>query len=144
MWERVLLILAGLAVASAVYWWWSRRQGVVRNPARGERLRAEDLDAPLGGYATFIQFSTPMCAKCPGTARLLTSVAAEQPQVRHVEIDASVRVELARQYSVMRTPTTLVLDGDGYVVARMNGAPTPAQARDALARVPAGPGEYSI
>jgi hypothetical protein len=43
----------------------------------------------------------------------------------------------------MRTPTTLVLNADGVVVSRMNGAPSEAQARAALDEVPPAT-EYSI
>ncbi|NTV39006.1 MAG: thioredoxin family protein [Demequinaceae bacterium] len=84
-----------------------------------------------------------MCAKCPPTRDLLLRVAADDPYVAHIEIDASEHLDLARRLDIMRTPTTLVLDADGVVVSRMNGAPTEAQAREALAEVPP-PTEYSI
>jgi thiol-disulfide isomerase/thioredoxin len=140
---RVLIIAALLAVASLAYWWWSRRQGVVKRVADAGTLSSETLGAQRGFRATFVQFSTPMCAKCPGTAELLKRVAAEQPNVVHVEVDASVRLDLARELDIMRTPTTLVLDGDGRIVARMSGPPTEVQARESLAAAPAGP-DYTI
>ncbi|WP_297081857.1 thioredoxin family protein [uncultured Demequina sp.] len=135
MLERVIIVVAVLAVASIAYWWWQRRQGRVRAASADVELSAEDLGAPRGAHATFVQFSTPMCSKCPGTARLLKSVAAEQVGVTHLEIDASERLDLARQHQIMRTPTTLVLDGTGAIAARMDGAPTPDQAREALVAV---------
>lgn len=143
MLERLLVVAAVLAVASVAWWWWSRRQGVVTTVDNASRLTTSQLGATPGEFATFVQFSTPMCSKCPPTARLLQSVAAERPHVRHVEIDASERLDLARQFDIMRTPTTLVLDGNGVVVARMAGAPHPDQARQALDTVPP-PTEYSI
>lgn len=141
---RVMVVLAVLAVASAGYWWWQRRQGRVRHVERADAVTSEQLGAQRGYYATFVQFSTPMCSKCPGTARLLTAVAGEQPHVAHIDIDASGRLDLARRFDIMRTPTTLVLDGDGLVVARMDGAPTADQAREALAEVHSAGTEYTI
>ncbi|MDN4480681.1 TlpA family protein disulfide reductase [Demequina muriae] len=144
MLERILIIAALLAIASAGYWWWQRRQGRVREVHRDGALSSEMLGAKRGYRATFVQFSTPMCAKCPGTARLLTDVAEGHRQVVHLEIDASERLDLARELSIMRTPTTLVLDGDGMVVARMDGPPTREQAEAALATVPPSRPDYSI
>lgn len=144
MLERIILIVALLAVASLAYWWWQRRQGRVRDVSQEGALTADALGAPRGPHATFVQFSTPMCSKCPGTARLLTGVAQEHVGVSHLEIDASERLDLAREHHIMRTPTTLVLDGTGMVVARMDGAPTVDQAREALAAVTRRATGYSI
>ncbi|MFW7414797.1 thioredoxin domain-containing protein [Demequina sp. SO4-18] len=144
MLERILIIVAVLAVASAGYWWWQRRQGRVREMHRDGALSSETLGAKRGYGATFVQFSTPMCAKCPGTARLLGEVADSHRNVAHIEIDASERLDLARELSIMRTPTTLVLDSDGMVVARMDGPPTREQAEAALAAVPSAGTDYSI
>ncbi|WP_062077086.1 thioredoxin family protein [Demequina globuliformis] len=141
---NALVVLVLLAVASAFYWWWQRRQGRVQHVERADAVTSEQLGATRGYYATFVQFSTPMCSKCPGAARLLTTIAGEQPHVVHIDIDASQRLDLARRFDIMRTPTTLVLDGDGLVVARMDGAPTPDQARAALAEVDSAGTEYAI
>lgn len=141
---RIIAVVALLAVSSLGYWWWQRRQGAVKAPQRADALTSEQIGGQRGYYATFVQFSTPMCAKCPGTARVLQAVAAEQPHVTHVEVDASVKLDLARELSVMRTPTTVVLDGDGVIVARMDGAPTHEQAREALAQVHSEGTEYTI
>lgn len=144
MLERVAILVGLLAVASAAYWWWQRRQGRVRTPQDAHVLTAQTLGEPRGGHATFVQFSTPMCAKCPGTARLLRQVAAEHRGVSHVEIDASVRLDLARELGILRTPTTLVLDGNGAIAARMDGPPTPVQVREALDAVKRRATDYSI
>lgn len=140
---RLLAIALVLGAAAVFYRWWQGRQGAVRRVDRPGALTPAVLGSPRGARATFVQFSTPMCAKCPGTAVLLKRVAAEQPHVTWVEIDAAERLDLARELHVMRTPTTLVLDADGLVVARMDGAPTEAQAREALEAAPLPP-EYAI
>jgi len=140
---RLLIIGGLLAVASVAYVWWSRQQGRVQHVVVAGALTPSDLGAPRGQRATFVQFSTPMCAKCPPTRDLLLRVAADDPYVTHIEIDASENLDLARRLDIMRTPTTLLLDSDGVVVSRMNGAPSEAQAREALAEVPPAT-EYSI
>lgn len=144
MLQRVLLVVALLALASAGYWWWQRRQGRVREVHKVGSLSSETLGAKRGFHATFVMFSTPMCATCPGTLRLLTDVAASQRHVAVIDIDASERLDLARELSIMRTPTTLVLDSDGVPVARMDGPPTRDQAQAALATAPLGSTDYTI
>lgn len=140
---RVAIIVALLALVAVAYRWWSSRDGRVRRVEVAGALTPEVLGAPRGQHATFVQFSTPMCAKCPGTRALLQSVAAEHEHVSHVEIDAAERLDVARELGIMRTPTTLVLDSRGVIVARMDGAMTVAQAREALAAVPP-PQDYTI
>lgn len=141
---RIAIVIGLLAATSLAYVWWSRRDGTVRRVDVPGTLSSQTLGAPRGYRATFVQFSTPMCAKCPGTARLLQQVAGEYPDVAHIEIDASERLDLARQFDIMRTPTTLVLNTDGVVVARMSGAPSVAQAREALEAAPPESAPFSI
>ena len=140
---RLIALAVLLGVSALFYWWWQGRQGVVRRVEVPGALTSAVLGDKRGLHATFVQFSTPMCAKCPPTAVLLKRVASEQPHVAHIEIDAAERLDLARELGIMRTPTTLILNSDGVVVARMDGAPSEAQAREALAAVPP-PTDYAI
>lgn len=140
---RLAIIAALLAFTALAYRWWVSRDGRVRRVDVPGALTPQVLGAPRGQYATFVQFSTPMCAKCPGTRALLREVASERAHVAHVDIDAAERLDLARELGIMRTPTTLVLDSDGVIVARMDGAMTAAQAREALDAVPP-PSDYAI
>ncbi|WP_062467590.1 thioredoxin family protein [Demequina maris] len=141
---RIIIVVAILAVATGAALWWRRRQGVVREVERAGALSSATLGAKRGYHATFVQFSTPMCAKCPPTAQLLRRIAEEDPRVVHIEIDAAERLDLARELEIMRTPTILLLDGDGVVVSRISGAPSEQQARDALAGVPRTGTDYTI
>ncbi|WP_062317271.1 thioredoxin family protein [Demequina maris] len=141
---RIIIVVAILAVATGAALWWRRRQGVVREVERAGALSSATLGAKRGYHATFVQFSTPMCAKCPPTAQLLRRIADEDPRVVHIEIDAAERLDLARELEIMRTPTILLLDGDGVVVSRISGAPSEQQARDALAGVPRTGTDYTI
>ena len=77
----------------------------------------------LGERATLLQFSTQFCSICPGTARLLKTVAEASDSVTHVEVDLSDRPDLANRFAVLQTPTTLILDADGVPRARIGGAP---------------------
>jgi thiol-disulfide isomerase/thioredoxin len=84
----------------------------------------------FGERATLVQFSTPTCARCPGTARLLTGIAAQHAGVVHIEVDLTRHPEVADRFGVLQTPTTLLVDAARRVHARIGGAPRP----DALDR----------
>ncbi|WP_406504084.1 TlpA family protein disulfide reductase [Streptomyces sp. NBC_00212] len=130
-----LIVAAVVLVAATVFGLVrGRRGGRLRAGGRGDALRLSsgELGAALGERATLVQFSTTLCAICPGTRRLLVGVAAQTPGVLHVEIDAEARLDLVRRVDVMRTPTVLVLDRSGRVVCRASGAPTRADVVSAV------------
>jgi thiol-disulfide isomerase/thioredoxin len=87
------------------------------------RLTADTVGLPLGERATLLQFSTAFCAPCRATRRILADVAGLAEGVVHVEIDAESRLDLVRELNVLRTPTVLVLAGDGTIVRRASGQP---------------------
>jgi thiol-disulfide isomerase/thioredoxin len=87
-------------------------------------LTGEDVGHPLGDRATLVQFSSAFCAPCRATRRILADVAGMTQGVAHVEIDAESRLDLVRQLNVLRTPTVLVLAGDGTIVRRASGQPS--------------------
>ena len=89
----------------------------------GRTLTGDDIGHPPGERATLLQFSTAFCAPCRATRRILADVAGLTEGVAHVEIDAESRLDLVRQLNVLRTPTVLVLAGDGTVVRRASGQP---------------------
>jgi thiol-disulfide isomerase/thioredoxin len=89
----------------------------------GVRLAEASVGHPLGERATLLQFSTAFCAPCRATRRILADVAGMTEGVAHVEIDAESRLDLVRQLNVLRTPTVLVLAGDGTIVRRASGQP---------------------
>jgi thiol-disulfide isomerase/thioredoxin len=89
----------------------------------GVALSSHDVGHPLGERATLLQFSTAFCAPCRATRRILADVAGMTEGVAHVEIDAESRLDLVRQLNVLRTPTVLVLAGDGRIVRRASGQP---------------------
>jgi thiol-disulfide isomerase/thioredoxin len=86
----------------------------------------------LGERATLLQFSSAFCAPCRAARRVLGDVASVTPGVAHVEVDAEHHLELVRRLGILRTPTTLVLSGQGVEVTRATGAPTRQQVLAAL------------
>lgn len=89
-------------------------------------------ESELGSRATLVQFSSAFCAPCRATRRILGEVAEIVPGVVHLEIDAEHHLDLVRRLDVLRTPTTLVLDGAGNEVARASGAPRKEQVLSAI------------
>ena len=143
--ERLLAVFGLLAASSAFAVWWRARDGrVTRVTDPPGAVSSRHLGAQRGFRATFVQFSTSTCAKCPPTAVILAHIAASEKGVEHVEIDAEARIDLVREFDVLRTPTTLVLNHEGVVVARISGAPSEAHAREALEAAPPPSTDYSI
>ncbi len=89
----------------------------------------------LGERATLLQFSSAFCAPCRATRRVLGEVTGIVDGVAHVEVDAEQHLDATRAFNILRTPTTLVLDGTGVEVTRATGAPTKAQVLAAVGLV---------
>ena len=128
---RVLAILAllGLAVAFGLFWRW--QTGRVRQVSGAGRVSFAELASNLvpgsgdafGEKVTFLQFSGKYCSQCPPTARVLKQLSAKTPGSAHIEVDITDRLDLAKKYQILQTPTTLILDGTGKVKSRIGGAP---------------------
>lgn len=120
----VAVLLAATVVAGLV---WRRGQGRVRTVDSGDSVDPRVLDAgPLGEAATLVQFSTEMCARCPGVHRMLASVADARPGVRHLDVDLTHRPDLAKRFRVLQTPMTLLVDATGTTHRRFGGPPARA------------------
>lgn len=130
-----ILLLGGVITLTALVGVaWSRRQGAVRGPRAADgQVDWVSRGVNLGAQATFVQFSAQVCAACRSTARVLGAQAAQGGVVHH-ELDVEDHLALTSSLAILRTPTVLVLDGNGTEVARMSGGVSPAQAREALAR----------
>lgn len=115
----VAVILALVALATALGLVWRSQQGRVR--IGDERIVSVD-GVPLGERATLLQFSTEVCSPCRATAKVLGELADRTESVEHIDLDVTHRPELAARYRVLQTPTTLILDGDGAIRARIGGA----------------------
>ena len=96
-------------------------------------VTAADLGTALGERATLVQFSSSFCAPCRTTRHVLAQVVDLVPGVSTVEVDAESNLALVRRLDVLSTPTVLVLDRTGKVVAQASGAPTRDQVLATLA-----------
>ncbi|HEX3295845.1 MAG TPA: thioredoxin family protein [Nocardioides sp.] len=143
------ILVAAVAAAAGIGTWWSLTNGVFRGTRRvrggpetgaghlvqppvASVLAGTTYDAARGERATLLQFSSAFCAPCRATRRILSDVARTVPGVAHVEVDAEHHLDLVRALGVLRTPTTLLLDGDGRELTRATGAPRPGQVLAAL------------
>jgi thiol-disulfide isomerase/thioredoxin len=117
-------VLLGVVVVAAVLAALHRRyDGKLRPRVSSRDLRPLLPEAP-GERATLLQFSSAFCAPCRATKRVLHDVATAVPGVTHVEVDAESHLDLVRDLSILKTPTTLVLDGSGREVLRATGQPS--------------------
>ena len=132
-----LLGLAGLlavTVGVGLFLRWQQnrpRHSIPHEVVEPTRLGAERL----GDRATLLQFSTELCARCPGVHRTLASVADGQDGVLHLDVDLTHRPDIAKHFHVLQTPTTLILDRDGVIQTRFGGVPSRDVLELELARV---------
>lgn len=115
----VAILVALVAGATALGYGWRASQGRIRR-ATGDAVTLEGVELASG--ATLVQFSSEVCAPCRATARVLGDLAADRDDLTHVELDVAERPEVAARFTVLQTPTTLIVDRDGRVRARIGGA----------------------
>jgi len=134
-----LLVLVALLAVSTGFGLYRRQTdgklGRWRATSPAPRLSAEDLGSALGARATLVQFSSAFCQPCRAARQILSSVAGMVEGVVHVELDAESHLDLVRRLGVVRTPTVLVLDGDGRIVKRATGLPRKADVIAVLGRL---------
>ncbi|MEI3844341.1 MULTISPECIES: TlpA family protein disulfide reductase [unclassified Microbacterium] len=115
-----VLLAATIALGAYLNWRQSHaRRNVAHEVVEPHRLGAEGL----GEVATLLQFSTEMCARCPGVHRTLAAIADDHEGVLHLDVDLTHRPDIAKHFHVLQTPTTLVLDRNGVVRTRFGGTP---------------------
>ncbi|RJQ76563.1 thioredoxin [Pseudonocardiaceae bacterium YIM PH 21723] len=137
-----------LAVALAVtlalgflYKWRNGRVQAARKTTVELPERVQQILAASEGYKiTLLQLSTTFCAPCRHTAAMLGQVAADTPEIRHVELDITDMPELATRLGVFRTPTTIAFDSLGRELLRVSGLPQLAQLRESLGTLLKSPG----
>lgn len=138
--ETKLAILLALVIAAAIAGLvWRARTGraksVKASVATGDgpsvdlrelaAIKDGELVTAFGTGTTFLQFSSEYCTQCRQTARLLSELETADDSILHIEVDITNRLELAKKYSILQTPTTLVLDSRGRIRSRIGGAAKP-------------------
>lgn len=133
--ETALLTVGALLVATVGV-------GAVWRVLDGRRRRASGrVDVVrLGltpGRAAFVLFSTETCARCPQVRRMLHGIVSDRGALVVHDVDLTHRADLAAKNRVLSTPTTLLVDADGQVVARFTGVPRREAVIAALDELPA-------
>jgi thiol-disulfide isomerase/thioredoxin len=119
----VLVLIGTLVLASVAGLAMRARNGKVRETATARLLPADVRDALAPGGVTLVQLSTTFCAPCRHTRVLLADLASRTDGLHHAELDLTERPDLARELSVLRTPTTLAIDERGTELLRVGGVP---------------------
>lgn len=109
-----LAIVLLLVAARPLYFAWRHRVRTEWPPH--PRVPEHIVD---GADRTWIVFTTPYCATCGPVA---DSLRANDPDARHIKIDATEQPGLAHAFSVRMAPTVLLANGEGAVQERLVGA----------------------
>ena len=130
--DQRILALAGLVLlATFIGLVFISKSGTARRIKNGEQVELSSIRATKNGNPitkfgeklTLLQFSSDFCSSCKQTSVLLASIEKTQKELLHIDLDITERLDLARTYNILRTPTTLVLDSKGIVISRIVGAP---------------------
>lgn len=130
MWPGLIALLIALGVAAAFALYRRRVDGrfrtapVATEAAYPERLTEADLGAPLGRSATVVQFSSEFCAPCRAAERVITEAVKDLDGVQYLDLDSETKLDLVRRLNILRTPTVVVTDPTGRILARTAGVPT--------------------
>jgi thiol-disulfide isomerase/thioredoxin len=140
--QRIAIVIGLIALATLAGLIWRVRTGRARQVS-GDGIvdltelaviKNGSLAKKFGRQATFVQFSSEFCSSCAQTAKLLQEVERSNPGVLHLEVDITNRLELAKKYSILQTPTTLVLDSKGRIKSRIGGSTKPQVIQQELAK----------
>lgn len=127
---RIALVVAVILLAVAAGLFWRSKTGRSKKVADGQRINLAKLGATkygkpvlaFGDRMTFLQFSTEFCSQCVQTARVYRELEEHSDGILHIEVDITNRLDLAKEFNILQTPTTLVLDATGRVTSRISGA----------------------
>jgi thiol-disulfide isomerase/thioredoxin len=75
----------------------------------------------LGEKATVVIFTSTVCSKCQITKSIVNEAVEDLIGVKSQEIDVASNLALIKSARIYSTPTILVLDSNGFEVARSTG-----------------------
>ena len=107
------------------------RSGLARRVNNGEQVDLSSLRTikngkpvtKFGEKLTLLQFSSEFCSSCQQTSVLLESIEKAHTGVLHIDVDITDKLDLAKTFNILTTPTILILNSKGGVVSRIVGAP---------------------
>lgn len=119
------------------------KSGKTRRIKNGEQVELSEIRATkngepvtkFGAQVTLLQFSSDFCSSCKQTSVLLGSIEKSHEGLLHIDLDITERLDLARTYGVLKTPTTLVLNSKGVVISRIVGAPKQLTIEEEIGRL---------
>ena len=128
---KIGLLLGLIALVAVLGLIWKAKTGTAKVVASGERVDLVELGIAKNGKpvttldtrVTFLQFSTDFCTYCGPTAKMLQTLERSDPNVTHLEVNVTERLDLVKKYNILQTPTTLVLDKDANILSRIGGPP---------------------
>lgn len=121
---RAVVVVAVLALVAAVAWA-RRRRGHAHDWAPSvPALDARDVPGGLAAPLTAVYFTSPLCAACRETPRVVLEAA---PELRAVAVSVRDRPDLTRRLGVQETPTLLLVDARGRIRYAVAGNPEPAE-----------------
>ena len=142
--DQRFVLLAGLVlVALIVGAFLVAKSGLARKVSNGEQIDLSNLRATkngkpvvkLGEKLTLLQFSSDFCSSCKQTSVLLGNIEKAQKGLLHIDLDIGERLDLAKTFNILTTPTTLILNSKGSVVSRIVGAPKLAAIESEIERL---------
>lgn len=142
--DQRFVLLAGLVlIALIVGAFLVAKSGLARKVSNGEQIDLSNLTATkngkpvvkLGEKLTLLQFSSDFCSSCKQTSVLLGNIEKAQKGLLHIDIDLAERLDLAKTFNILTTPTTLILNSKGSVVSRIVGAPKLATVESEIERL---------
>jgi thiol-disulfide isomerase/thioredoxin len=127
---RIALVVAVILAVLAIGLFWKLRTGRSKRVTNGQQIDLAKLGAvkngkpvlAFGERMTFLQFSTEFCSQCVQTARVYKELEQHSDGILHIEVDITNRLDVAKEFNILQTPTTLVLDAAGRVTSRIGGA----------------------
>lgn len=121
------VVIVGVLLATALGVYRRTTDGRARRTKNLPSADADILGVPPSAALTFVQFSSPTCAPCRSTHRLLADMTANDGGLAFVEIDATENLDIARRFDIYRTPTVLAISREGALAHRIVGAPRRAE-----------------
>lgn len=126
---RIILVAVVVLAALVAGLVWRSRTGRSKKVSNGGQIDLAELGATKNGQPvtafgerlTFLQFSSEFCSQCVQTARVYKDLEQHSEGILHIEVDITNRIDLAKKYNILQTPTTLVLDASGCVTSRIGG-----------------------
>jgi thiol-disulfide isomerase/thioredoxin len=141
--QRIIALIGLVLLASFVGLCVISISGRARRINKGETVQPSKIGATkngqpvtkLGEKVTLLQFSSDFCSSCKQTSALLAKIEKSQKGLLHIDLDITDRLDLAKTYSILQTPTILILNSRGEVVSRIAGTPKQATIESEIERL---------